>query len=1082
MGHVVQAALNGGIAAAYILIAALIVPRLTVPRFARWAGIAFFLACSATHIDMMLHSLEHGESFLVEPHMFVIHGVQLVVDWTFLLYALHELRIDVRANRAAAEATFRDSEERHRAIVETAADAILTIDEDGRIESLNGAAERMFGHAQAAAAGQPVTMLIPEGDPADRYDRLRRRVEERAGETGGADASLHGRRADGTTFPVHLAMSRMVVGGRRRYVGIIRDLTEQVQAQEDVRRERDYARALVESMQDGVVVRDDRGVIVQVSARFCAMTGLAPDELVGTSAPFPYWPPDHDGPLDAVEALRAGKTELDTVFQRRDGSRFPVILAAAALTDADGNVTGHVLTVKDASERRRAEETRRALAVEQALAAEQAALRRLAVAVASGATPEDLFPVAAEEAARLLGAEVGGVVRVDAPERGTLVGQWAARPALVPPGTHVSLSGDTPTCVALRSGRPVRARDYHELTDPRSRRLVSLGYRSGLAAPVRARGRTWGALAVARTVHDPFPHDAEMRLERFADLVGLAVANAEIGRELAARVAEQAALRRVATAVASDATPRTVFALVAEQAATVLGAESAGIVQFGGDEGVVVGAWADGVATAPTGTRLPLRGNSPAAAVARTGRSARMDDLSALDRETAALLRVDDEFPFRSALAAPVRVDDDVWGAIVVARTQSEPLPAAAEDALLRFAELLGLAIVGADARAQLATLASTDHLTGLFNQRAFEERLHAEVERARRHRRNLSLVVLDLDFFKSVNDTHGHAVGNAVLAEVARRLRAMARGGETLARVGGEEFAWILPESDGMGAYTAAERARRAIEAEPFDVAGRLTVSAGVCDLADASGAGELFRLADVALYWAKAQGRNITFRYAPDVLELLSAKEQTQRLERARTLTAVRVLAQAVDAKDPSTQRHSERVADLARDLALAAGWSPEQAGLLHEAGLVHDVGKIAVPEHILFKPGPLLPDEYDQVKLHARLGAEMLSDVLSRDQVEWVRHHHERHDGTGYPDRVSGPGFSAGARMLALADSWDAMTAARPYGGVKSPEEAIAECRAQAGHQFCPAAVAALERLWAEGRLPSPTPDPAVVHAVE
>jgi len=185
--------------------------------------------------------------------------------------------------------------------------------------------------------------------------------------------------------------------------------------------------------------------------------------------------------------------------------------------------------------------------------------------------------------------------------------------------------------------------------------------------------------------------------------------------------------------------------------------------------------------------------------------------------------------------------------------------PAPASEALLaRLAELAALSIMSASARDQMPTLASTDHLTGLWNRRAFQERLAAELERARRYDRPLALVMLDIDHFKRINDVHGHPVGDRVLIEVASRIFSTVREGEVVARVGGEEFAWILPETDGDGAVAAAERVRAAISAQTFTGVGRLTISLGVCDLDEGETASELVRLADRALYRAKAGGRD--------------------------------------------------------------------------------------------------------------------------------------------------------------------------------------------------------------------------------
>lgn len=171
---------------------------------------------------------------------------------------------------------------------------------------------------------------------------------------------------------------------------------------------------------------------------------------------------------------------------------------------------------------------------------------------------------------------------------------------------------------------------------------------------------------------------------------------------------------------------------------------------------------------------------------------------------------------------------------------------------------------------------------------------------------------------------------------------------------------------------------------------------------------------------------------------------------------------LARAVDAKDPTTRRHSERVADLSWTIAGALGWKPDRRRLLHEAAIVHDVGKIAIPDQILFKPAKLTDGEYETIKDHSRIGAEMLEGVLTLEQVAWVRSHHEWWAGGGYPEGLVGDEIPDGARVLAVADAWDAITSWRPYGTPRSIDEAIAECRRSMGTQFWPPAVIALEQV--------------------
>jgi diguanylate cyclase (GGDEF)-like protein len=367
-----------------------------------------------------------------------------------------------------------------------------------------------------------------------------------------------------------------------------------------------------------------------------------------------------------------------------------------------------------------------------------------------------------------------------------------------------------------------------------------------------------------------------------------------------------------------------------------------------------------------------------------------------------------------------------------------------------------GVILVG---RRQLEGRAFTDPLTGLANHRAFQEQLHAEVGRAQRYERSLALALIDVDHFKSINDLSGHAAGDRVLAALGARLRALLRSEDVLARIGGDEFALLMPETDELEARLVLERAREELERGPLVDGIRVRISAGICSLERAGDAETLMRLADGALYWSKEHGRNVTAVYDPETVHELSASERLDRLQRSHTIAGIHALARAIDAKDPSTREHSERVAALAARLAQLRGWSPERVALLHEAALVHDVGKIGIPDSVLLKPGRLDAAEYEQVKQHAALGARIVADVLDAEQVAWIRSHHERPDGGGYPDGLVAGQIPEGAALLAVADCFDVMTVARPYSRPMSESAALAECRSLVGAQFTSAAVAAL-----------------------
>jgi diguanylate cyclase (GGDEF)-like protein/PAS domain S-box-containing protein len=316
---------------------------------------------------------------------------------------------------------------------------------------------------------------------------------------------------------------------------------------------------------------------------------------------------------------------------------------------------------------------------------------------------------------------------------------------------------------------------------------------------------------------------------------------------------EQAALRRVATAVARDAEREEIFALVAREVAELLGAGAGGVARFVDDEhAVLVGAWTmvDALRM-PLGTSLPLEGDTVTARVRRSGTSARVDDYGALAGAGTTPAR-------RSAVAAPVHVAGALWGTVGAVCVRPGGLPADAEPRLSEFAGLVTIAIASAEARAELVALAGSDPLTGLANRRTFTGALESEIARARRTGSPLGVVALDVDHFKRVNDEHGHDVGDDLLRALADRLRAVVRSSDTIARLGGEEFAWLLPGAGPDEALAAAERLRRDVAEVPLGNLGRVTISAGAAALrADEGGAG-LLRRADEALYAAKRAGRN--------------------------------------------------------------------------------------------------------------------------------------------------------------------------------------------------------------------------------
>ncbi|HXY84278.1 MAG TPA: diguanylate cyclase [Gaiellaceae bacterium] len=365
--------------------------------------------------------------------------------------------------------------------------------------------------------------------------------------------------------------------------------------------------------------------------------------------------------------------------------------------------------------------------------------------------------------------------------------------------------------------------------------------------------------------------------------------------------------------------------------------------------------------------------------------------------------------------------------------------------------------------------LALTDPLTGLGNHRHFHECLQRELRFAEEHGTTLALCFIDVDDFKRINDGFGHPSGDRVLSQVAGKLR---QGGEAF-RLGGDEFALIMPAHDETMALAAAESVVARIAALELERVGQVTVSAGLATFpVQGHGGDELVKLADSALYWAKEHGKNRVRLYRPDVVELAELKRLTSGPDLAARYRAAASLAKAVDARDTYTGSHSARVADLAARIAVRLELDAEQVELTRLAGSLHDLGKLAIPEEILRKPGDLTDSERLVLERHPQIGFRML-DSLGVDPIaDVVLHHHERWDGAGYPDRLRGDTIPLGARIIFVADAYDAMTSDRVYRSKRSSGDALAELTRCAGTQFDPIIVEAFRAEFEDERRPTPS----------
>lgn len=593
----------------------------------------------------------------------------------------------------------------------------------------------------------------------------------------------------------HYPLSGFRTGGLLVVVGAVLGITV-LTLVERLRASEAHYRLLADNSTDLVARVDPEGRVLYASPSCSALLGLAPAQLVGSRIADLMHPDER--PARAAEVKRIDASGdmrlLDFRMRHRDGRWLSFEANVRAVRDQAGVLTERHATIRLVEERAR---------MQRELRRNVQQLRALARNVPGG------FVLLFDRDLRYLIAD---------------------GPALAAFGlTAADLEGRT----------------IAEVFAPERAAFLESRYRAALAGDEQR----WED-------HTPEGRAYEVRAVAVRDAGGQVFAGALVTVDVTERAqheAEAGALRRIAILVATGAQADAIFAAVADETAALLAATLGAVVRFDlvAGLGLVVGAASTGAETI-AGSTIDLAGASAIAAVARSGAAARVDGYH--DRAPDPVLA---RAGLTGAICAPIHVGGRLWGS-VGAGFAGTTVPIDARVRLARIAELVSVAIANAEAWDALARQAATDGVTGLANHRAFHERLRVESERAARYGRDLSVAIFDLDHFKQINDLHGHQRGDAVLGAVARRLTALARDSDLVARIGGEEFAWLMPEATRDDAHSAAERARAAIADSAFDGVGSLTISGGVCSLTQARSARELLGLADQALYDAKNSGRN--------------------------------------------------------------------------------------------------------------------------------------------------------------------------------------------------------------------------------
>jgi diguanylate cyclase (GGDEF)-like protein/putative nucleotidyltransferase with HDIG domain len=770
------------------------------------------------------------------------------------------------------------------------------------------------------------------------------------------------------------------------------------------------------------------------------------------------------------------------------------------------------------------------MAVENSYLVQQAArrtqelhmLNEIGRALSSTLDPDALFETILNEIKRLFDVNHFCVALHDA-ARNEIKFEVEVRDGQVQSKRARPFGGNLAIEYLMRTRQPILIRENY-VEELRKLGIEPLNSHEGCfcGVPLLLYERPIGAMILQSPQERALDHSHLEMMRVLASEAVIALENARLFREERAKSRRLMLFNNISRNIITTLNPDEMLAKIAEELEAGLDYSHMGIGQLDYSTKEIVIQAEAGQRKGALGRRLALDGNI-VGRVARTGQMAVVSYDA--QRSTGEPVLEGSE----SAIALPIVYADQLHGVLYVETDKTSDFPQEEVLFLGTLADLISGALHNALAFQKAQEQAITDGMTGLKTHRFFMEALSGEWKRSTRAGRSFSVVLMDLDRFKFVNDFYGHMDGDLVLQRVAHVMEMNCRRSDVVARYGGDEFIILMPETDAPQSHQLASKLRSWICSDPVLRDKNVTASFGVATFPlNGSTPQELLQVADASMYLSKHQGGNAvstadqfnaedTRKWKRDVLdaylgvtlkrlfstgpdafvEIYSRIEQfarslaeTEPLAKDRSangasgsageacyeplpaivMDTLTSLALAVDSKDQFTQGHSHKVSSYAVLIAEAIGLKGSEIEEVRLGGMLHDVGKVGIIEPILNKNGPLNPDEWEAMKRHVEYGAKLLEPLRGTERIrEMVAHHHEFFDGSGYPRGLAGAQIPIGARIIAIADAYDTITSERTYKKPRTPEEAFQELDRCGNAQFDPELVQAfISRL---RELPNP-----------